>query len=1195
MGVQVAAGLDYAHQQGILHRDIKPSNLLLDARGTVWITDFGLAKAEGAEELTHTGDIVGTLRYMAPERFQGKSDPRSDVYGLGVTLYELLTLRPAFEDSYRPRLMERVTHDDPPRPRKVDRSIPRDLETIVVKAIAKEPGRRYQTAADLGADLGRFLAGEPVRARRIGVWQRTAKWVKRRPAVAALLVVSAVAVLSLIAGIVVHNVQLGVALEDAQANLAKAKRAEQDRTLQLAIGYVKEARALRNSGLAGRRFESLESLTKAIELFRELGRLDDQRTLELRNEAIACLALADLKPKAWVEHPGWSRPLAFDPTLQYYAAPEDQGEVKPYVSQGHLSVRRVGDGQEIARLPGFGTRVVGAYFSPNGRYLAAEYYGREHHNYVWDLSRCEAILKESQVAYCGPPAFSPDSRLVALPRPDGSIRVYELPSATKWKDLPPCMPALGVYFHPDGRQLAVVNGSFVQLCDLSDGKELATFQHPASICSMLAWRSDGKVFATGCNGDHDIYLWDVSNPAQPLRTLKGHGDAVIDLAFSHAGDLLLSGSWDSTIRLWDPISGQQLVSKPAASHRCPCQFGPDDQGLDHGWQVASGRECRIFHGRQKLAGVAISPKGRLMASVGTEGVVLWDLAARREGDKQLATLPVGSSRAVHFDPKGESLITDGSAGLQRWPIAADPQTDGLRIGPPQSLGLSARAPLLAPDPEFALSADGRTIAHSPEPGRALLLDLESPHRKFLLESPGLRFAAFSPDGRWLATGLATGHWYDQGVKVWDAKTGKLAQDLDLGEAEQRAAWPAFSPDGKYLVTGTFWEYRFWEVGSWRQKHSLPRENASLAWITFSPDGKMMALLHSVSAVRLVDPGTGREIATMPAGGSPYCFSPDGSQLVTFAGSEGAFQVWDLRLIRQQLKDMDLDWDLPPYPPSPESAKPLRVQLLPAEPLPPSKELDAKAYFERGLLLIHLQHSPWSDIDRAWALDPKSLRWDEVVRACTQVIERNPEDAMTYRLRAHAHGLLGQWAQALADHSRAVQLAPKSLDGLVWRGRANLRVGQMDKALEDFRKVGRLPTDQANLLAFEMVASPSLFDPERSLALELAKQAVREAPGEAMYWNTLGAAHYWAGEWQAAIQALEQAEKRPPDKYFGFNAYFRALCHQQLGDPVKAKDYYDRVACWCQESQGKLATLDREQLRAVRAVAEALRRVPPPGP
>jgi serine/threonine protein kinase len=286
MGAQVAAGLDYAHKQGIVHRDVKPSNLLLDARGTVWITDFGLAKTEGTDELTHTGDIVGTLRYMAPEQFCGRADPRSDVYSLGITLYELLTLRPAFEDCYRPRLIERVTHEDPPWPRKVDRSIPRDLETIVLKAIAKEPDRRYQTTAELAEDLGRFLAGEPLRARRIGVWERGVKWVKRRPAVAALLAVSAAAALTLLAGTLVHNAQLGAALLDTQASLEKVRRAEeqariaeQEKTRQLAIAYVREAQARRTSGLVGRRFESLDLLKQAVELFRGLGELDENRTL----------------------------------------------------------------------------------------------------------------------------------------------------------------------------------------------------------------------------------------------------------------------------------------------------------------------------------------------------------------------------------------------------------------------------------------------------------------------------------------------------------------------------------------------------------------------------------------------------------------------------------------------------------------------------------------------------------------------------------------------------------------------------------------------------------------------------------------------------------------------------------------------------------------------------------------------------
>src|SRR5262249_48898087 len=155
--------------------------------------------------------------------------------------------------------------------------------------------------------------------------------------------------------------------------------------------------------------------------------------------------------------------------------------------------------------------------------------------------------------------------------------------------------------------------------------------------------------------------------------------------------------------------------------------------------------------------------------------------------------------------------------LQRWPIMPDSETGGLQIGPPESLGLSARAPLLFQryDPQFALSADGRSIAHSPQCGQVLLFDLENPRRKLLIESPNLRAAAFSPDGRW----LATGNWQGWGAKVWDAATGKLVHDLDLGESRPSAAWPAFSPDGHWLVVGTFAGYGFWEAGSWQKKHT----------------------------------------------------------------------------------------------------------------------------------------------------------------------------------------------------------------------------------------------------------------------------------------------------------------------------------------------------------------------------------------
>ena len=184
LGAQVADALAYAHQRGVLHRDIKPSNLLLDAVGNVWVTDFGLAKFEEGEDLSQSQDVVGTLRYMAPERFRGVSDRRCDIYALGATLYELLTLRPVFESADRLRLIDQVVHEPPAPPRQLDHGIPRDLETIVLKALAKDPKDRFATADELAAELRRFLENRPIRSRPISASERLWRWCKRNPGLA---------------------------------------------------------------------------------------------------------------------------------------------------------------------------------------------------------------------------------------------------------------------------------------------------------------------------------------------------------------------------------------------------------------------------------------------------------------------------------------------------------------------------------------------------------------------------------------------------------------------------------------------------------------------------------------------------------------------------------------------------------------------------------------------------------------------------------------------------------------------------------------------------------------------------------------------------------------------------------------------------------------------------------------------------
>ncbi len=186
VGQQAAEALHYAHVHHTLHRDIKPANLLLDRQGMVWISDFGLAKAMEQDHVTQTGGLVGTLRYMAPEQFSGQLDTRSDIYSLGLTLYELLTLRPGFEDSSRSGLIGQITHGEPLRPRKINPEIPRDLETITLKAIARDPAHRYQTAGELARDLQCYLEDRPIQARRVSAAERLWRWARRNRVVTAL-------------------------------------------------------------------------------------------------------------------------------------------------------------------------------------------------------------------------------------------------------------------------------------------------------------------------------------------------------------------------------------------------------------------------------------------------------------------------------------------------------------------------------------------------------------------------------------------------------------------------------------------------------------------------------------------------------------------------------------------------------------------------------------------------------------------------------------------------------------------------------------------------------------------------------------------------------------------------------------------------------------------------------------------------
>lgn len=246
IALDVAQALAYAHSQGVLHRDIKPSNILLDDQSKVWVTDFGLAKTDGHDDLTRTGDMAGTLRYMAPERLRGWSDPRSDVYGLGLTLYEMLAHRPAFDGADRAQLIEQITRHDPIRPGRIRGDVPRDLETIVLKAIAKEPAQRYQSASELGEDLHWFLDGRPIRARRVSAAGRAWLWARRNRALAAVGAIAASLLVIVATVTTIGYVQTKAALTREQSAIAGMQREREQAIHERERAEGERARAEQN-------------------------------------------------------------------------------------------------------------------------------------------------------------------------------------------------------------------------------------------------------------------------------------------------------------------------------------------------------------------------------------------------------------------------------------------------------------------------------------------------------------------------------------------------------------------------------------------------------------------------------------------------------------------------------------------------------------------------------------------------------------------------------------------------------------------------------------------------------------------------------------------------------------------------------------------------------------------------------------
>jgi WD40 repeat protein/serine/threonine protein kinase len=690
VGVQVAQALAHAHGQGVLHRDIKPSNLLLDIAGHVWVTDFGLAKLEGSEGPTQTGDILGTLRYMAPERFEGWSDRRGDIYGLGMTLYEMLTLRPAFDAATRAKLIEQVIHEPPPPPRKLDRQISRDLETIVLKAIAKEPAERYATAEAMGADLEHYLADRPIVARRSSLPERAWRWCRRNKAAAALLAASGITVLSLF-GVAVGLVDNARVRSSEHRAVAARQVEEQER---------KKAEAAVESEERLRYFDSM-LLAQREWLASNVGRseqiLDQDCPVGHRGwewHYLKRMCHTDLLTLA---HPGYVWDIAFSPDGSRIAS-ASMGS--PLVSPAEAGIRLwdAARGTLIQDLGGHSGNDVGSVaFSPDGTLLASASGNHQQPGEVkiWNASTGKELNRFRGVTgYAARVQFSPDGKRLAAVSGEWDraslLTVWEVKTGDILRTIvnpKGNMHFIGLAFSPDGKRIATATGKMdystfeneqgvVTIWDSWTGREIHTLSGHRGPLTSVVCSPDGTKLATS-SWDQTVKVWDAMSGTE-LLTFRGHAQATNRVIFSPDSRRIASASEDNSVIIWNARTGEILLTLRGHAREVEglC-FRPDGQRLassDNGgtikvWDAVEAKEARTLRGHTEwVNGVDFSPDGRQVASASIDRTVrVWDLVTGRS----TGTIAELSRPAlvVEFSPDG-SLI---AAGGGNW---KEPETPG---------------------------------------------------------------------------------------------------------------------------------------------------------------------------------------------------------------------------------------------------------------------------------------------------------------------------------------------------------------------------------------------------------------------------------------------------------------------------------------------------------------------------------------
>ena len=945
IGAEVAGAIDYAHQEGIIHRDIKPANIMLDAAGKAWVADFGLARVNDDLNLTMTGDLLGTIRYMSPEQALAKRvviDHRTDIYSLGVTLYELVTQQPAFPQTDRQELLQRIGVENPTVPRRLNPAIPVALETIILKAIAKNPADRYETAKQMADDLQRFLNEQPIRARRPPISTRLHLWTRRHPVVTVSSAVAGIVALLGLAAVALLTARhersaretaedatrretgLRIAAEEARRVMEQAQQRERiERVKAERFAEIDRRRAIDlnvSTGIAslnrGDPARALPWFVDALQL------MEDEQDQSIQRMRIGAALSRAAKPVAIGFHKGAVRSADLSSDGSRIVTASDDGTARVWSAT---------TGEQLTTpLDHGGFAIEDVEFSPNGRLIATA--GADQRVRVWNAETGMPITESlPHVNHVDHVSFSPDGKLVVGAASDsGMSRIWSVATGTLLQTL-----------HATGHE-----GRFSDAVFGTDGQTLLTFHHggiPHTVdyARMFLWDvADGTLIRqqqAHRNGflhvgldrkrrrivttsrDNSARVWDM-NTLEPVTRPLLHKNWVDAAQFCDNGEQLVTASLDGTASIWDVSTGKRLVELSNGKRVMDATFNHD------GTRVATGDADGIVRLWHSETGEQIGPPMRHSGSVnrvmfGRTGrkvvtcsddqtVRIWDLAGMESPPEAIHHREWMTG--VRFVNDDQHVISQSRKGRYYvWDADTGRQLQQFTHGP---LGAG-----------YDVSSNGKQLATISEDRVVKLWSLDTGRRhwqsvqllpgktiEYLNDAESYASVKFDAASRALlasaSRNLLDGELQDtfSAWRIFNAKSGKpLGPEVVLTGRQNRITDCCFSRDGENVFIalgdkgGAGGEIRVYSSATGKPLSVKQNAPYPIRVLTLGPNGKYLAIGSGQkdygSGLALIwDWENDRVVGEKMLHESPVDdirFTPDGSLLLT-ATTRSSSRVWD---------------------------------------------------------------------------------------------------------------------------------------------------------------------------------------------------------------------------------------------------------------------------------------------------------------